>query len=133
MLKLKSHFKLNRNMIVTFRWRLHLTSNLISWDQFPFVKISEIQAATELSHILWGNDTSPLRGGGSCTLCRIDGWSTGAICGLMWVMDRVTLHYFTPLSIWLSESDSDQWSLVLNKLVPWLTPSRHASINDSTF
>ena len=57
-LELKSHFNLNKNMIVTFRWRLHLASNPLSWEQFPFVEISAGEGR-ELSHILRGIIEAP--------------------------------------------------------------------------
>lgn len=92
-LELESHFNLNKNMIVTFRWRLHLASNPLSWEQFPFVEISAGEGR-ELSHILRGIIEAPgerSRGGheesaGWMMVRRGNMWAG-------WCMICVTLHY----------------------------------------
>ena len=88
-LELKSHFNLNKNMIVTFRWRLHLTSNLLSWEQFTFVEISA-KEGRELSHILRGIIQAPRE-----RRRMRDGWWSGwgNMCSTEWCMICVTLHY----------------------------------------
>ena len=109
-LELKSHFNLNKNMIVTFRWRLHLASNPLSWEQFPFVEISAGEGR-ELSHILRGIIEAPGERRRAEEIRRRgrDGWwSGGAICeqGDAWSVSRYITNTPCPL---LARQSADQW------------------------